>query len=94
MATLYVYPRSTGGGYCFTSVLPSVLPYVPRYFSSYFSQQLLIAEIVYLVKSFILVPHIVGSVIGPVRFLLPACRLSWFLYTLNLYAHFSSHVYK
>jgi hypothetical protein len=30
-------------------------------------------------------------VFGPVRFLLPVCRLSWFLYTLNIYAHFSSH---
>ena len=28
---------------------------------------------------------------GLVRFLLPVCRLSWFLYTLNIYAHFSSH---
>jgi hypothetical protein len=37
------------------------------------------------------VPHIVGSVFGSVRFLLPVCRLSWFLYTLNMYAHFSSH---
>ena len=26
-----------------------------------------------------------GSVFGPVRFLLPICRLSWFLYTLNIY---------
>ena len=25
-----------------------------------------------------------GSVFGPVRFLLPVCRLSWFLYTLNI----------
>jgi uncharacterized protein YbdZ (MbtH family) len=33
----------------------------------------------------------VGSVFRPVRFLLPVCRLSWFLYTLNIYAHFSSH---
>jgi hypothetical protein len=33
----------------------------------------------------------VGSVFGPVRFLLPVWRLSWFLYTLNIYAHFSSH---
>jgi hypothetical protein len=32
--------------------------------------------------------HIVGNVFGPVRFLLPVCRLSWFLYTLNIYAHF------
>jgi hypothetical protein len=26
-----------------------------------------------------------------IRFLLPVCRLCWFLYTLNIYAHFSSH---
>jgi hypothetical protein len=25
----------------------------------------------------------VGSIFGPVRFLLPVCRLCWFLYTLN-----------
>jgi hypothetical protein len=38
--------------------------------------------------------HIVGSVFGPVRFLLPVCRLSWFLYTLNIhvYAHFSQQL--
>jgi hypothetical protein len=34
---------------------------------------------------------IMESVFGPIRFLLPVCRLSWFLYTLNIYAHFSSH---
>jgi len=39
-------------------------------------------EICYLVTSFISVCHIVGSVFGPVRFLLHVCRLSWFLYTL------------
>ena len=33
-----------------------------------------------------------GSVFGPVRFLLPVCRLSWFLYTLNVYAHFSQQL--
>jgi hypothetical protein len=32
-----------------------------------------------------------GSVFGPVRFLLPVWQLSLFLYTLNIYAHFSSH---
>ena len=51
----------------------------------------MIAEIWYLVTSVISVYHIVGGVFGPVRFLLPVCRLSWFLYTLNIYAHFSSH---
>ena len=28
-----------------------------------------------------------GSIFGPVRFLLPVCRLSWFLYTLNIFCH-------
>ena len=32
-----------------------------------------------------------GSVFEPFRFLHPVCRLCWFLYTLNIYAHFSSH---
>jgi hypothetical protein len=40
------------------------------HFSSHFSQQLLMAEIWYLVTSFIYVPHIVGSVFEPIRFLL------------------------
>jgi hypothetical protein len=31
------------------------------------------------------------NVFGPIRFLLPVCRLCWFLFTLNIYAHFSSH---
>ena len=81
-----------------TSCLPTLLIFIHiehtcvyANFSSHFSQQLLMAEIWYLVTSFIYVPHIVGSVFGPVRFLLPVCRLSWFLYTLNIYAHFSSH---
>ena len=39
------------------------------------------AEIWYLVTSFIYVCDIVGSVFGPVRFLLSVCRLRWFLYT-------------
>jgi hypothetical protein len=42
--------------------------YTNAHFSSHFSQQLLMAEIWYLV------PHIVGSVFGPVRILLPVCR--------------------
>ena len=42
-------PLHRRGVYCFISVLP----FVPRYFSSHFSQQLLMAEIWYLVTSFI-----------------------------------------
>ena len=56
------------------------------HFSSHFSQQLLMTQIWYLVTSFISVPHIVGSVLWPVRFLLPVCRLSWLLYTFNIYS--------
>jgi hypothetical protein len=40
----------------------------------------LMAEIWYLVTSIIY--HIVGSVLGPVRFLLPVCRLSWSTYMM------------
>jgi hypothetical protein len=57
------------------------------HFSSHFSQQLLMAEIWYFVTIFILVRNIVGSAFGPVRCLIPVCRLSWFLYTLNIYAN-------
>ena len=45
---------------------------------AHFSQQLLMTQIWYLVTSFILVPHIVGSVFGPIKFLLPVCRLCYF----------------
>ena len=88
-----LYPRSPEGeGGILFYLCPSFRR--PRYFSSHFSQQLSMAEIWYLVTSFISVPHIVGSVFGPIRFLLPVCRLCWFLYTLNIhvYAHFSSHL--
>ena len=51
------------------------------------------AEIWYLVTSVKYVYHIVGSVFGPVRFLLPVCRLSWFLYTLNIYIHIFRHIF-
>jgi hypothetical protein len=33
-----------------------------------------------------------ASAFGPVRFILPVCPLSWFLYTLNIYAHFSQQL--
>ena len=56
-------------------------------FYAHFSQQLLMAEICYLVTSFIQVPYIVGNVFGPIRFLLPVCRLCWFLYTFNIHLY-------
>jgi hypothetical protein len=62
------------------------------HFSSHFSQQLLMAEIWYLVTGFIYVLHIVGSVFGPIRFLLPVCRLCWFWYTFNI--HLYMHIFR
>jgi hypothetical protein len=46
----------------------------------------------YLVTNFIYVPHIVGSVFGPIRFLLPACRFCWFLCTFNI--HLYMHIFR
>jgi hypothetical protein len=61
--------------------------YAHAHFSSHFSQELLMTQIWYLVTSFISVPHIVGSVFGPIRFLLPVCRFCWFLYTFNIHLY-------
>jgi hypothetical protein len=47
------------------------------------------AEIWYLVTS---LPHIMGSVFGPIRFLLPVCRFCWFLYTFNI--HLYMHIFR
>ena len=77
-------PRSPKGGG--DTVLP--LSVRPRYFSSHFSQQLLMAEIWYLVTS---LPHIMGSGFGPIRFLFPVCRFCWFLYTFNI--HLYMHIF-
>jgi hypothetical protein len=46
------------------------------------------AEIWYLVTS---LPHIMGSVFGPIRFLLPVCWFCWFLYTFNI--HLYMHIF-
>ena len=37
-------------------------------------------------------PHIVESVFGPIRFLLPVCRFCWFLYTFNI--HLYRHIFR
>ena len=81
-------PATRMGVYCFTSVRPSFQNIFRHIFlSSYWWQE----SDIWSQASYIYICHIVGSVFGPVRFLLPVCRLSWFLYTLNIYAHFSSH---
>jgi hypothetical protein len=50
------------------------------------------AEIRYLVTSFICVPHMVGSVFEPIRFLLPVCWLCWFVYTWT-YMHIFRRIF-
>jgi hypothetical protein len=55
-------PLPEGGGGILFYLCPSVLPSVRPRYFSSHFSQY----------------HIVGSVFGPVRFLLPVCRLSWF----------------
>ena len=55
---------------------------------------LLMTQLWYLVTSFISVPHIVGSVFGPIRFLLPICRFCWFLYTFNIHLYMYMHIFR
>jgi hypothetical protein len=50
------------------------------------------AEIWYLVTRFRKVPHIVGSVFGPIRLLLPVCWFCWFWYTFKI--HLYLHIFR
>jgi hypothetical protein len=36
----------------------------------------------------------VGSVFGPIRFLLPVCRFCWFLYTFNIHLYMYMHIFR
>jgi hypothetical protein len=81
VSCLFIIPLLPGGWVGYTVLHLSVLPSVQDIFRGIFGPKLHIG-----------MPYdIVGRVFGPVRFLLPVCRLSWFLYTLNICAHFSSH---
>jgi hypothetical protein len=46
----------------------------------------------YQISAINICPHIVGSVFGPIRFLLPVCRFCWFLYTFNI--HLYMHIFR
>jgi hypothetical protein len=64
------------------------------HFSSHFSKQLLMTAIWYLVTSFIYVCHIVGSVLGPIRFILSVCRLCFYSHwTYILYMPIFSRIF-
>ena len=79
---LFLYPLSPmGEGGILFYLCPSVRP-SKIFFVAFFSVTVNGRNLIFGHK------HHIG---GPVRFLLPVCRLSWFLYTLNIYAHFSSH---
>ena len=78
-----------------TSCLPILLifihiEYICTFFIAFFSATIDDRNLIFGHKLHIGMPYC-GKRFGPVRFLLPVCRLSWFLYTLNIYAHFSSH---
>ena len=73
-------PQRGRGVYCFTSVRPSVLPSVQDIFRRIFLSNCW--NLIFGHKF-----HIVGSVFGPIRFLLPVCRFCWFLYTFNIHLY-------
>ena len=88
MSTLYILiiipPLYRNGVYCFTSVRPSVRSKI--FFVAFFSATIDGRNLIFGHKLHIVIPYM-RSVFGPVRFLLPVCRLSWFLCTLNIYMY-------
>ena len=89
---LYYTPAPRRGRvlYCFTSVRLSFRP-SKIFFVAFFSATIDGRNLIFGHKLHIVMPYCGQRFFGPVRFLLPVCRLSQFLYTLNIYAHFSSH---
>ena len=71
-----------GGGY---TVLPLSVRPSKIFFVAFFSVTVDGRNLIFGHKRHIGIPYFLGSVFGPVRFLLPVCRLSWFLYTLNIH---------
>ena len=77
---IIISPLHRRGVYCFTSVCLSFRPSQDIFLSNYWWQ-----------KSDIWSQASYRNTVlwevffGPVGFLLPVCRLSWFLYTLNIY---------
>ena len=68
------------GVYYFTSVRPSKIFFVAFFSATIDDRNLIFGHKLHIGMSYC------GKRFGPVRFLLPVCRLSWFLYTLNIYA--------
>ena len=88
-----LYIRSPKGVYCFITVRPSFRPsFRPSkiFFVAFFSVTIDGRNLIFGHTLHIGTPY-GGKRFEPVIFLLPACRLCWFLYTLDIYANFSSH---
>ena len=87
---LLLYSRSPEGeGGILFYLCPSIRP---RYFSSHFSQELSMAEIWYLVTSFIWVCHIVGAFLDPSDSYFLFADLVGF-YTHWTYMHIFRHIF-
>ena len=70
-------PRRERGVYCFTSVHPSFRP-SKIFFVTFFSTTIDGRNLIFGHKLYI-GTHIMGSVFGPIRFLLPVCQLLIFI---------------
>ena len=85
-------PRRGMGVCCFISVRLSVLPSVQDIFRHIFlSNCWWLKSDIWSQASYRYTIY-VGSVFGPIRFLLPVCRLCWFLYTFNI--HLYMHIFR
>ena len=82
---IIIPPLPEGGGGNTVYLCPS-----KKIFVSFFSVTVDGRNLIFGHKLHIGMPYC-GKRFGPVIFLLPVCQLSWFLYTFNIYAHFSSH---
>jgi hypothetical protein len=84
MMTHNYTPDPPEGVYCFSSVRPSFRP-SKILFVACFSAAIDGRNRMFCHKLHIGMPYC-GKRFGGVRYPLPFCRLSWFLYTLNIYA--------
>jgi hypothetical protein len=87
----FLYPRCTGGGGG-GDILFYLCPSFRRskiFFIAFFSATIDGRNLLFGHKLHIGMSYCGKCLFGPVRFLLPVCWLSWFLYTLNIYAGIS-----
>ena len=85
-------PRRGRGVYCFTPVRLSFSSFCPSkiFFVTFFSVTVDGRNLIFGHKRHIGIPYC-GQRFWTRQIPTSVCRLSWFLYTLNIYPHFSSH---